>query len=85
MALSSWLALYTSPSLPESAWIDGREGVCWGQKNEEIHFHIDHSVAPVAAPYRPIPLAYQEKLSAHLQELQKADKIEDVKPQEHTP
>ena len=50
-------------------------------KNEEIHFHIDPSVPPVAAPYRPIPLAYREKLSAHLQELRKADKIEDVKPQ----
>ena len=54
-------------------------------KNEEVHFHIDPSVPPVAAPYRPIPLAYREKLSAHLQELRKADKIEDVKPQEHSP
>ena len=54
-------------------------------KNEEIHFHSDPSVLPVAAPYRPIPLAYREKLSTHLQELRNADKIEDVKPQEHSP
>lgn len=54
-------------------------------RNEELHFHINHSVPPVAAPYRPIPLAYQEKLSAHLQELWKVDKIEDVKPQDHSP
>ena len=54
-------------------------------KNEEVNFHIDPSVPPVMAPYHPIPLAYREKLSAHLQELRKADKIEDVKPQEHSP
>ena len=54
-------------------------------KNEEVNFHIDPSVPPVTPPYCPIPLAYQEKLSAHLQELRKADKIEDVKPQEHSP
>lgn len=29
-------------------------------KNEEVHFHIDPSVSPVAALYRPIPLAYRE-------------------------
>ena len=54
-------------------------------KNEELNFHINPSVPPVMAPYRPIPLAYREKLSAHLQEPRKADKIEDVKPQEHSP
>ena len=54
-------------------------------KNEEVHFHIDLSVPPVMAPYHAIPLAYQGKLSAHLQELRKADKFEDVKPQEQSP
>ena len=52
---------------------------------EEVNFPIDPSVSPVTAPYRPISLAYREKLSAHLQKLRKADKIEDVKPQEHSP
>jgi hypothetical protein len=53
--------------------------------NEEVHFHIDQTVPPVTAPYRPIPLAYQERVSAHLQELREADKIEDVEPNAHCP
>jgi hypothetical protein len=53
--------------------------------NEEVHFHIDRTVPPVVAPYRPIPLAYQERVSAHLQELREANKIEDVKPNTHCP
>ena len=35
-------------------------------KDEEVSFHIDQTVPPVASPYRPVPLAYQKKLSAHL-------------------
>ena len=54
-------------------------------KGEEVKFHIDHSVPPVAASYRPVPLAYREKLSAHLQELRKEGKIEDVSPNENCP
>ena len=44
-------------------------------KDEEVSFHIDQTVPPVASPYRPVPLAYQKKLSA----------IEDVDPNDHCP
>jgi hypothetical protein len=54
-------------------------------KDEEVSFHIDQKVPPVAAPYRPIPLAYREKLSSHLQALREENKIEDVDPNEHCP
>ena len=54
-------------------------------KDEEVSFHIDQKVPPVAAPYRPIPLAYCEKLSSHLQALREENKIEDVDPHEHCP
>ncbi|KAF0287656.1 STE20-like serine/threonine-protein kinase [Amphibalanus amphitrite] len=51
-------------------------------KGVEVKLNVDSSVAPVAAPYRPIPLAYQERLSAHLKELREEGKIEDVGPHE---
>ncbi len=54
-------------------------------KDEEVSFHIDQKVPPVAAPYLPIPLAYREKLSSHLQALREENKIEDVDPNEHCP
>ena len=47
-------------------------------KDDEVGFHIDPSVEPCAAPYRSIPLAFREPLSAHLQFLRDQDKIEDV-------
>ena len=47
-------------------------------------FHVDSTVTPVAAPYRGVPLAYQERLSQHLQELREAGKIEDVPADEDT-
>ena len=50
-----------------------------------VKFHINSSVPPVAAHYHPPPLAYQERLSEHLQELRQSDKIEDVHPNEHCP
>ena len=46
---------------------------------------VDQTVPPVASPYRPVPLAYQKKLSAHLQSLRKENKIEDVDPNDHCP
>ena len=51
-------------------------------KDVEVKLNVDSTVAPVAAPYRPIPLAYQERLSAHLKELREEGKIEDVGPHE---
>ena len=54
-------------------------------KIEEVEFHIDHTVPPVSAPYKPIPLAYQARLSEHLQQLRKEDKIEDVDPNTECP
>jgi hypothetical protein len=54
-------------------------------KGEEVKFHIDYSVPPVTAQYRPVPLAYRDRLSGHLQELREAGKIEDVNPKEHCP
>lgn len=54
-------------------------------KNEEIKFHIDETVAPASAPYRPVPLAYRDAVSQHLEELRQADKIEDVDPSEDCP
>ena len=55
------------------------------QKPETVDFHIDYSVKPVSAPYRPPPMAYQARLSQHLDELRAADKIEDIGPNEHCP
>ncbi len=52
-------------------------------KDDEVSFHIDQKVPP--APYRPIPLAYREKLRSHLQALREQNKIEDVDPNEHCP
>ena len=54
-------------------------------KGDEVSFHIDPDVPPVAAPYRSVPLAYQERLSAHLAELRSEGKIEDVGPGEECP
>ena len=54
-------------------------------KEEEVSFHIDQTVPPVASPYRPVPLAYRTKLSAHLQSLREENKIEDVNPNDHCP
>ena len=54
-------------------------------KNNCAKFHIDQSVPPVAAPYRPTPLAFREKLSRHLENLRRHKKIRDVKPDEHSP
>ena len=54
-------------------------------KNREARFHIDTSVPPTSAPYRPVPLAYQGRLSKHLDELRSTDKIEDVDPEEESP
>ena len=54
-------------------------------KDEAVSFHIDQTVPPVASPYRPVPLAYQKKLSAHLQSLREENKIEDVDPNDHCP
>ena len=48
-------------------------------------FHIDTSVPPVAAPYRPTPLGFRDKLSKHLDNLRAHNKIRDVKPDEHSP
>ena len=54
-------------------------------KDDIVSFRIDPEVPPVAAPYRPVPLAYQERLSAHLAELRSERKIEDVGPREECP
>ena len=51
-------------------------------KDIEVTLSGDADVEPVAAPYRPVPLAYQAKLSEHLQELREADKIENIGPEE---
>lgn len=51
-------------------------------KDQTVSFHIDPTVAPVCAPYRPVPFAYRERLSAHLQDLRDQGKIEDVDPKE---
>ena len=50
-----------------------------------VKFHIDTTVPPVQAMYHPPPIAYQERLSKHLQELRESDKIEDVDPKENCP
>ena len=50
-----------------------------------VKFHMDLSVPPVTARYHPPPLAYQERLSQHLQELRDSDKIEDIDPNENCP
>ena len=49
----------------------------------EIQFDIEKNIPPTSAPYRPVPLAYREKLSKHLPELRDQDKIEDVDPTTH--
>ena len=54
-------------------------------KYDTVKFHIDPTVPPRAASYKPPPVAYQERLSAHLQELRTSGKIEDVGPDEHCP
>ena len=50
-----------------------------------VKFHIDQTVPPVAARYHPPPLAYQDQLSEHLQELRDSHKIEDIDPSEYCP
>ena len=50
-----------------------------------MKFHIDHTVPPVAAQFKQVPVAYQSKVSQHLQELREGGKIEDVGPNEHCP
>ena len=50
------------------------EGI--GLLNDDVaKFHVDPDIPPVAAPYRPVPLAYREKLNKHLQELRDNNKI----------
>ena len=55
------------------------------QKPDVVKFHIDHTVPPVAAQFKQVPVAYQSKVSQHLQELREGGKIEDVGPNEHCP
>ena len=58
------------------------EGI--GLLNDDVaKFRMDPDTPPVAAPYCPVPLAYREKLSKHLQELRGNNKIQDVDPAEH--
>ena len=52
-------------------------------KGEEVEFNIDRTVPPVADGFRGVPLAYQQRLSDHLQVLRDNDKIEDVDPATH--
>ncbi len=54
-------------------------------KIEEVEFHIDPTVPPVSAPFKPIPIAYQARLSEHLEQLRKSNKIEDVDPNSKCP
>ena len=54
-------------------------------KDDHVNFHIDPTVPPVAAAYRPVPLAYRTKLSEHLATLRQQNKIEDVNPDDHSP
>ena len=54
-------------------------------KTDPVRFHIDKTVPPVSANYRPPLIAYQSALSAHLEKLRQLDKIEDVKPGVHAP
>ena len=53
-------------------------------KDQEIKLLIDETVEPVVAPYRPVPLAFREPLSKHLEELRQNGKIEDVPQDTHT-
>lgn len=55
------------------------------RKEDSVQFHIDQTVPPVSAAYKPPPLAYHDRLSAHLQQLRDTDKIEDVGPNEYCP
>ena len=55
------------------------------KKPDVVKFHIDPTVLPVAAQFKQVPVAYQEKVSKHLQELRESGKIEDVGPNEHCP
>jgi len=52
-------------------------------KGEDVKFHIDRTVPPVADAFRGVPLAYQQRLSDHLQVLRDNNKIEDVDPSKH--
>ena len=49
-------------------------------KGEKVKFDIDPTIKPVADAFRGVPLAYQQRLSDHLQVLRDNDKIEDVDP-----
>lgn len=49
-----------------------------GRVEDEITLSIDHTVTPVAQPYRRIPFAVREKLEGHLKELCSLDIIEPV-------
>ena len=53
-------------------------------KDQQIKLHIDEKVEPVVAPYRAVPLAFQEALSKHLEELRQNGKIEDVPQDAHS-
>lgn len=52
-------------------------------KGDPVKFEIDTEVPPVGDNFRPIPLAYQDRLSDHLQVLRDFDKIEDVDATQH--
>ena len=47
-------------------------------KDEVVKFNIDYGVDPVAAPHRDVAYGFEDKLSEHLAELRRYDKIEDV-------
>ena len=49
-------------------------------KGEDVKFDIDPAIEPVAEAFRGVPLAYQDRLSDHLQVLRDNEKIEDVDP-----
>ena len=52
-------------------------------KGNPVKFEINTEVPPVGDNFRPIPLAYQDRLSDHLQVLREFDKIEDVDATQH--
>ena len=52
-------------------------------KGNPVKFEIDAEVPPVGDNFRPIPLAYQDRLSDHLHVLRDFDKIEDVDATQH--
>lgn len=49
-----------------------------GKVDGEITLSIDHTVVPVAQPYRRVPFSVREKLEKHLEELCTLDIIEPV-------